>query len=162
LLIGELQKKSKSQEMKTEKYSEDYVSANYFKNSDTMTSGRGDLNFTGNLSVTGVFSGKLNVSGRLTISKEARVSGEITTNDLIVEGQLQGSARVSGKAVFFSESFFSGALSAGEAEFHHGCFISGKRVVGRVIELDRLSGPSVKSINAGIPVSIPDEITHKK
>jgi cytoskeletal protein CcmA (bactofilin family) len=148
--------------MKTEKYSEDFVSSNKTNISDTMSSGRGDLIFLGNLAVTGTFSGKLNVSGRLTITRDARVSGEITASDLVVEGKLQGSARVNGKAVFFSESFFSGALIANEAEFHHGCFVSGKRVIGRVIELDRMSNFSVKSLNAGVPVSIPDEITHKK
>jgi cytoskeletal protein CcmA (bactofilin family) len=148
--------------MKTEKYSEDYVSANHPNNTDSITSGRGDLSFSGNLYVTGTYSGKLNVSGRLTITKDARVSGEIAATDLLVEGNLQGSARIAGRAVFFSESFFSGALNAVEAEFHHGCFVSGKRVIGRVIEQERRNIPLNKSINAGVPVSIPDEITHIK
>ena len=148
--------------MKTEKYSEENISANYSSNADAITSGRGDLSYSGNLSVRGTFSGKLNVSGRLIITKDARVSGEIAATDLIVEGNLQGSARISGRAVFFSESFFSGALNAFEAEFHHGCFVSGKRVVGRVIELERHNVPQTKSFTAGLPVSIPDEITHKK
>jgi cytoskeletal protein CcmA (bactofilin family) len=129
-------------------------------NTDSLNSGKGDLSFKGNLIISGVYSGKLIVSGSLTLGINARVSGEIVVNDLIVFGNLTGSARVINTAVFHKESSFSGALTAREAEFHIGSAISGKRTIGRTTEKGAVITQRKSMFNMDDPASIPDEMTH--
>jgi cytoskeletal protein CcmA (bactofilin family) len=139
-------------------YRTDYTSAN----TDCLCSGRGDLWFKGNLRVDGIFSGKLNVCGSLTVGKNARITGEIMVNDLILHGYVVGSVKVNNMAVFHSSSMFSGTLIASEAEFHTGSRISGKRTIGRTTEIDAIITSKNSIYNLDDPAFIPDEMTHSK
>jgi cytoskeletal protein CcmA (bactofilin family) len=129
-------------------------------NTDFLNSGRGDLSFKGNLIISGIFSGKLIVSGSLLLQKNARVSGEIVVNDMIVSGHLLGSARVINKAVFHSASVFSGTLTASEAEFHRGCKISGKRNIERITEVGDVLTDKNSIYKMDDAALIPDEMNH--
>jgi cytoskeletal protein CcmA (bactofilin family) len=129
-------------------------------NNDSLYSGKGDFSFKGNLTINGIFSGKLIVSGSLTLGVNANVSGEIVVNDLIVFGNLMGSARVINTAIFHTASSFSGALTAREAEFHNGSMISGKRDIGKTTEKGALIKSRKSIFNMEDPTSIPNEMTH--
>ena len=145
-----------SAEIVQQAYRTDYTSAN----TDSLCSGRGDLWFNGNLRIEGIFSGKLNVCGSLTVGKDARITGEIMANDLILYGYLVGSVRVNNMAIFHSTSIFSGSMIASEAEFYAGSRISGKRTIGRTTEIETLIPCKNGIFNIDNPVSIPDEMTH--
>jgi hypothetical protein len=71
-----------------------------------------------------------------------------------------GSARVIYKVVFHSVSVFSGTLTAGEAEFHSGCKISGLRNIGRTTEIDAVMISKNSIYKIYDPASIPDEMNH--
>jgi cytoskeletal protein CcmA (bactofilin family) len=137
-------------------YRTDYSSVN----TDSICSGRGDLWFRGNLRIEGIFSGKLNVSGSLTVGKDARITGEVEVNDLILFGYLVGNVRVNNMAVFHSSSTFSGTISASEAELNIGCRISGKRNIGRITEINEIVCSKNNIFKIDDPAAIPDEMTH--
>ena len=137
-------------------YGRDYTSVN----ADNLCSGSGDLRFKGNLRIEEVFSGKLVVSGNLTVGKNARITGEVVVNDLFMFGYIAGTVRVNNIGIFHSESVFSGSLTAPEAEFHEGCKISGKRVIGRTIEIEAPASSKNSIFKIEGPASIPYEMTH--
>lgn len=91
-----------------------------------------ELSFNGNLEITGIFSGKLKVNGCLSVAKNALIIGEIAASELVMYGNLIGSAKVNNKVVFHGGSSFTGALFAFEADFQSGCKFSGQRKVKRL------------------------------
>jgi len=91
-----------------------------------------EFSFNGDLEITGIFSGKLKVTGCLSVAKNALVIGEIAVTDLVMSGNLIGSAKVKNKVVFHDGSSFTGTLFAFEADFRSGCKFSGQRNVKRL------------------------------
>ncbi len=93
--------------MEFENHINDFNKPSTESNTCILNSGRGDLKFNGNLLISGNFTCKLVVTGLLTVGREATVSGEIMTREMVVEGRLLGNSNISDKAVFMPESFFS-------------------------------------------------------
>jgi len=125
--------------------------------SECISAGRGDLIFNGNLKINGVFSGKVTVSGYLILGSNARVTGEVTANDMTVEGHLVGNVKIHRRVCFLAGSFFSGTISASEAEISKTCIISGQSFFDRIIEKEAVS----KNLNSGFKVgdsSMPDDL----
>lgn len=114
--------------------------------SNGLSSGKGDLTFNGSLQIDGIFSGKINVAGTLTIGQNSRVTGEVTANDLINNGNLVGTVRILKRVTFNRESVFSGTISASEAEFLEGSKVSGNRNIGRIIEREPINASAKKNI----------------
>ena len=56
--------------------------------------GSGEANLSGNLQLTGTYSGRLKLNGILTITDNTRFTGEIDVIDLVVYGEITGSAMV--------------------------------------------------------------------
>ncbi len=126
-------------------------------NAECISAGRGDLIFNGNLKINGVFSGKVTVSGYLILGSNARVTGEVTANDMTVEGHLVGNVKILRRVSFLAGSFFSGTISASEAEISKTCIISGQSFFDRIIERETVS----KNANNGFKVgdaSMPDDL----
>ena len=148
--------------MEFENHINDFNKPSTESNTCILNSGRGDLKFNGNLLISGNFTGKLVVTGLLTVGREATVSGEIMTREMVVEGRLLGNSNISDKAVFMPESFFSGSLKATVAEFHRGSVFSGNREIGTIFQKDKIKDIRNKKNNLtdSISVSIPDEKTH--
>ena len=88
--------------------------------------GSGEANLSGNLQLTGTYSGRLKLNGILTITDNTRFTGEIDVIDLVVYGEITGSARVLNRAVFHNGSSISGTLIAQEADFHEKSRITGR------------------------------------
>ncbi|MEI6050443.1 MAG: polymer-forming cytoskeletal protein [Bacteroidota bacterium] len=146
--------------MKTENNQQRYNHDNSSDNTGSLNSGKGDYSFQGNLIISGIFSGRLNVSGTLTLGVDARLTGEVVVNDLIMFGQMMGTAKVINSVVFHNSSVFSGALTASEAEVYSGSRINGKRTIGRIIEREAVTTFTNNRFNIKEQVSIPDEMTH--
>jgi cytoskeletal protein CcmA (bactofilin family) len=125
---------------------------------ECISAGRGDLIFIGNLRINGVFSGKVNVSGFLTLSSNARVTGEVTAQDMIVEGHLVGTVKILNRVCFQSGSFFSGSITASEAEISKACTISGQSYFSRIIEKEAIPGGNKGKGFLVSDTSIPDDI----
>jgi len=130
-------------------------------------SGKGKFELNGSVRINRTFSGALKVNGTLTVDLNARITGEIFVKDLIVYGQIAGSASVTNKAVFNTLSVFSGTLTAGEAEFHEGSRISGNRNIGNAREkevhntyIENKGNKDNKYIYVST-ASIPTETSHK-
>ena len=126
----------------------------YRDESDPIFLGNGDIVLHGNLKICGTFSGKLKLTGTLTIVANARFTGEIDVIDLVVHGQIIGSAKVQNKAIFHDGSSFSGTLSANEGSFHEGANISGIREIGQIV-----SNVKQKSINDYINTDLEYDLT---
>ncbi|MCX6321449.1 MAG: polymer-forming cytoskeletal protein [Bacteroidia bacterium] len=131
---------------------------NFPDNTAILNSGKGYFSFKGNLRITGIFSGNLIVSGTLTLGVDSRLTGEVVVDDLIVFGQMIGTARVSNLTVFHNSSAFSGTLSTKVAEVYEGSSISGERIIGRLIEKDSPKTYKNSKFNIEAPLSIPDEM----
>ncbi len=120
--------------MKSKNPHPNFYSDNSNDNTDKLNSGKGDFSFKGNLEISGIFTGKLNVCGTLTVGVNSCVTGVVVANNLVVLGNLVGSVRVNNIAVFHTSSYYSGTLTASEAEFHGGSKINGTRIIGRTTE----------------------------
>jgi cytoskeletal protein CcmA (bactofilin family) len=131
---------------------------NFSDNSDILNSGKGFFSFKGDLKITGIFSGKLIVSGTLTLGVDSRLTGEVIVDDLIVFGQMIGTAKVSNMAVFHNSSAFSGTLFTKVAEVYGGSIISGEHIIGRLIEKDSPKTYKNSKFNIEATLSIPDEM----
>ncbi|MEI6049037.1 MAG: polymer-forming cytoskeletal protein [Bacteroidota bacterium] len=130
------------------------------ENTGSLNLGKGDFSFLGNLVISGMFSGRLNVYGTLILGVNARVTGEVVANDLIIFGQMLGNARIINMVVFHTSSVFSGTVTASEAEVFGGSSISGKRAIGRITEREEVKTRKNSEFNIKDPSSIPDEMTH--
>lgn len=128
-------------------------------NSCSIISGGGERQVAGNLIVSGKYSGRLAVKGRITLDSNAIVTGEIIANELIIEGIFKGIARVENKAIFGRMAFFSGTITAAEADFHEGCIITGRRNVGITHDMDAVQDlpRNFSSINESIIFSGKDD-----
>lgn len=144
---------------KAEYIQHSFRTEDYSTSSDSLISGNGDLSFNGSLRINGIFSGKLKVSGSLTVGINARITGDVVANDLIVLGRLAGTVQVVNKAIFQSTSAFSGTLTADDAEFHTGCKISGKRTIFRTIEKEPFSTLNTQKLPGAEPTPKSDEIS---
>ena len=133
---------------------------NYSEITDNLASGKGDFLFKGDLKISGIFSGKLTVSGTLTLDAKSHLTGEVVVNDLIVFGQMVGTARVTSMVVFHTSSVFSGTVTASEAEIYSGSCISGKRTIGRIFEKESPRMYRSSKFNLEDQLTIPDEMTH--
>lgn len=131
---------------------------NFSDNINILNSGKGYFSFKGDLRITGLFSGKLIVNGTLTLGADSRLTGEVDADNLIVFGQMAGTAIVSNIAVFHNSSAFSGTLSTKVAEVYEGSSISGERTIGRLIEKDSPKTYKNSKFNIEAPLSIPDEM----
>ena len=118
----------------------------YINEAHIPINGSGEANLSGNLQLTGKYSGRLKLNGILTITDKTRFTGEIDVIDLVVYGEIIGSARVLNRAVFHNGSSISGTLIAQEADFHEESRIAGSQLIGRPVE------------NTGMPVKIKKEI----
>jgi cytoskeletal protein CcmA (bactofilin family) len=146
--------------MKNEFIQQPHTSETFTDNNVSLNSGKGDFSFKGNLIITGLFSGKIVVTGTLTLGADSRLTGEVVVNDLIVFGDMVGSARVSNKVVFHSSSIFSGTVTACDAEIYSGSCISGKRNFGHCYEKEAPKTHTNNKFNIDEPTTIPNEMTH--
>jgi cytoskeletal protein CcmA (bactofilin family) len=126
----------------TSAYSPD-LSAN---NSDNMVMVKGLLALDGDLQIKDGFTGMLKLNGCLTVARDARITGDLIVNEIIVYGSIVGSIIATKKAIFHLGSAFSGSVTAGELEFREGSQISGKRRISNVnAELKSQPVPEVKN-----------------
>lgn len=94
----------------------------------------------------------------MTLGADSRLTGEVDADNLIVFGQMAGTAIVSNIAVFHNSSAFSGTLSTKVAEVYGGSSISGERTIGRLIEKDSPKTYKNSKFNIEAPLSISDEM----
>jgi cytoskeletal protein CcmA (bactofilin family) len=98
-------------------------------NPEMILSGNGNMVLDGDLEISGVFSGMIRLNGNLTVGKNARITGDLIVTNLIVYGQIVGTADVSKRASFHDGSRFSGRLTASEADIHERSKVSGTRKI---------------------------------
>lgn len=98
--------------------------------------GKGELIVGGDFTIEGRFLGKLQVRGCLTVGRDAVVTGDLMVTNLELHGKINGSVRVTDKAVFHSSCSLSGSVTAGTGEIMEGSHISGEHRFERTIDAD--------------------------
>lgn len=86
----------------------------------------GTLRFTGAVHLEGRFTGKIESTGSLYLGPDAVVDAEISVSDLIVMGQLKGSAHVSRYVELRSTACVSGMIEAPKMTIDTGAVFEGE------------------------------------
>ena len=105
---------------------------NAFLGSGTVYTG--DLSFEGAVRIDGTFSGNITSEGTLIVGQGAKVTGTIKVGSLVISGNLEGDALVSGKAIFHKTAVLIGKLSTKLLIMEEGALLNGDL---RMSDLDR-------------------------
>lgn len=100
---------------------------------DTIISGGcvldSGLNTTGNLKVFGKINGNVKVEGNITIGETGVILGEVTANDVILSGTVEGSIHCKSNLKLTSSAKLSGDAYVKHFSSEEGCLFGGKCVM---------------------------------
>jgi cytoskeletal protein CcmA (bactofilin family) len=84
----------------------------------------GAIHFRGALRLDGCVAGSIRGSGILFISETASVTGRVCVDQLVLEGQLEGTVTVVKDAILSASSSLDGALKAASLRLEEGASLS--------------------------------------
>ncbi len=86
---------------------------------------RGRLVFKNSLKIKGFFEGKIETKGHLMIGQEARVSADVRSGVVSVNGTCNGKIRAAQRIELFNKSVFNGDLVCPELYIEKGSIFNG-------------------------------------
>lgn len=87
---------------------------------------QGNIDGSEDLVIDGQVEGKIAVAGhRVIISASARIRGEITAHEVIIEGSLEGNITATGKVTVKAKAVLNGDVSAGSVAVEDGAKFKG-------------------------------------
>ncbi len=86
---------------------------------------RGSLKVEGGLRIDGTVDGEVIVSGTLTVGREGLISGDVTVNQAIVGGTIQGTVRAEQQLELQSGSRLEGDIFTRSLVIEDGVFFEG-------------------------------------
>lgn len=92
---------------------------------------KGSLSVEGGLRVDGSVDGEVRVSGTLTIGREGLISGDVTVNQAIVGGTIQGTVRAEQQLELQSGSRLEGDIFTRSLVIEDGVFFEGSCKMNR-------------------------------
>jgi len=92
----------------------------------------GDCKSTGSIRVEGVVDGTIQSDKGVVIGKGACVNGDVTSNEGVVAGTVNGIVRVEGRLEFHATGIVEGELHAGLLQLEEGGKINGAIKIGQM------------------------------
>ena len=89
------------------------------------TSIEGQIISKNDIRLDGFFTGKINTKKKIIIGKNGTLIGKLNCENLIVEGSIQGEAKVSDNTSLLASSSFKGILSTQKLCVEEGAFFDG-------------------------------------
>jgi len=86
----------------------------------------GKLVFQGTVRLDGSFNGEIDSQGTLVVGQEAEVKGNISVEQLMVSGKIEGEVKVANRAVFYKGAQFLGNLETSVLVVEEGAQIHGQ------------------------------------
>ena len=91
---------------------------------------KGELTFEKGLRLQGKFEGKINTPGRLHVAREARMSADVESGSIIVEGEVKGNLIANERIELKQTARYEGDLRATKLTVDEGAVFSGHVTVG--------------------------------
>lgn len=91
---------------------------------------RGTITGSEPVAIAGTFEGPVDVEGLVHICEGARVVGQVTAHDAVVEGQLEGELVVRGRVEMSAKARIRGEIAARTVAIAEGCAFDGRIHVG--------------------------------
>ncbi|HEX8521196.1 MAG TPA: polymer-forming cytoskeletal protein [Tepidisphaeraceae bacterium] len=91
---------------------------------------KGELSFEKGLRLQGKFEGKINTPGRLHVAREARMSADVESGAIVVEGDVKGNLIANDRIELKQTARYEGDLRATKLTVDEGAIFSGHVAVG--------------------------------
>jgi cytoskeletal protein CcmA (bactofilin family) len=109
---------------------------------------KGELSFEKGLRLQGKFEGKITTTGRLHVAREARMSADVESGAIVVEGDVRGNLVAADRIELKQTARYEGDLRATKLTVDEGAVFSGHVAVGPEAVKNRNGNPAVQaSIN---------------
>jgi cytoskeletal protein CcmA (bactofilin family) len=87
---------------------------------------KGEISGTQDLVIHGQVQGKINLEGQnITLARTARVKADIHTQNIIIQGSMEGDVQATGKAIIESNGHMNGSLTAARISIAEGAVFKG-------------------------------------
>jgi cytoskeletal protein CcmA (bactofilin family) len=86
---------------------------------------RGDIEGTTNMEIRGTLEGNLDLEGFLWLRTGGRITGDLSSSALLVEGDVRGNIRVEGRVELRASSHVEGEIVAAGVAIAEGSFFEG-------------------------------------
>jgi cytoskeletal protein CcmA (bactofilin family) len=87
---------------------------------------RGMLTGTDSVELSGTFDGPISVDGFCRVNEGGRVTGDVTAEDAVIAGDVQGRVTVIGRLEMWAHARVLADVEAGTVAIAEGCFIDGR------------------------------------
>ncbi len=90
---------------------------------------QGQLNFLGAVRIDGQFTGEIKSEGTLILGQDAKVEGNVSVSQLILNGSISGDITVAGKTVMHKTAQLTGELTTKSLIMEEGAVLHGNIVM---------------------------------
>ena len=112
---------------------------------------KGEMSFEKGLRLQGKFEGKINSPGRLHVAREARLSADVESGAIIVEGDVKGNLTANERIELKQSARYEGDLRASKLTVDEGAVFSGHVTVGPDAVKNKGNGSGLQaSINRSV------------
>lgn len=114
----------------------------------------GDCKSSGSIRIEGVVDGTVQSDKAVVIGKDARVGGDVTSQEGVIAGTVSGTVRVGGRLEVHATGTIDGEMHADRLQLEEGSKVNGIVKVGRMepapsAAADRQEGPAGSKVAKG-------------